>query len=359
MSKKILVFLLLAVFVFTGASCITTKKATETGPMGVFKSIDRGEKWTPAMAVPTAQGVKSLSTVKVYRMFDDPSDPNAYYLASRGQGLYYTYDNGDSWAAVPFFSGKFVYTAAVDPADKCTIYASDGAHIYKSEDCARTWNLMFTEERSGERLSSIDIDSSDGSIYGAEIGGDLLVSRDAGRSWQVIKRFTFALQDVFVDKQVPGRIYVASQRTHLYRSDDAAATWTDLREGFKKFNDSKVYYRLSVSKSQKDTIYWISKYGILRSVDAGATWTELKLLTPPGAVTIYGFAVNEKNPNEIYYTGTILGEGSSHVRSTFYKSVDGGATWVTQKLPTNTIPVVIKIHPVDDATLLMGFALLN
>ncbi len=359
MSKKILVFLLLVVFIFTGASCISSNKSTEVGPMGIFKSIDRGEEWTAAMALPTAQGVKSISSVKVYRIFDDPSDPNAFYLASRGQGLYYTYDNGDSWTAVSFFNGKFVYTAAVDPADKCTIYASDGAHIYKSEDCARTWNLMFTEERSGERVSSMDIDPSDGSIYSTEIGGDLLISRDGGRSWQVIKRFSFALQDVFIDKSVPGRIYIASQRSNMVRSDDSGATWIDLRDNFKKFNDSKVYYRLYVSKNQKDTLYWISKYGILRSNDAGVTWTELKLLTPPGAVTIYGFAVNEKNPNEIYYTGTILGENNSHVRSTFYKSVDGGATWVTQKLPTNTIPVVIKIHSVNDAMILMGFALLN
>jgi len=359
MFKKISVFLLLAVFLFTGASCISTKKATETGPMGVFKSVDRGDKWTAAMALPTAQGVKSISGVKTYRLFEDPGDPNAFYLASRGQGLYYTYDSGDSWSAVSFFNGKFVYTAAVDPADKCTIYASDGQHIYKSEDCTRTWNLMFTEERSGERVSSMDIDPSDGSIYAVEIGGDLLVSRDQGRSWQALKRFTTALQDVFIDKSVPGRIYVATQHAYLVRSDDAGANWTDLKDSFKKFNDSKVYYRMSVSKSQKDTIFWISKYGILRSTDAGTTWAELKLLTPPGAVTIYGFAINEKNPNEMYYTGTILGENNTHVRSTFYKSADGGATWVTQKLPTNTIPVVIKIHPTNDAMLFMGFALLN
>lgn len=359
MSKNIAIVCMLAALIFTGASCISTKKTTETGPMGVFRSADRGEKWNAVMAVPTAQGVKSLSGVKVYRLFEDPNDPNAFYLASRGQGLYYTYDSGDSWTSVSFMKDKFIYAMAVDPSDKCVVYASDGAHIYKTEDCSRSWVLMFTEERSGERVASMDIDPSDGVIYAAEIGGDLLASRDGGRSWQAIKRFAVSLQDVFVDKLAPGRLFVASQRSGLYLSSDAGTTWTDSKESMKAFNDSKIYYRMFLDKGQKDSVYWISKYGILHSEDAGITWKELKLLTPPGAVTIYGFAVNPKNRNEIYYTGTILGENQSHVRSTFYKSEDGGSTWVTQKLPTNTIPVSIKIHTADDAVILMGFALLN
>jgi hypothetical protein len=61
----------------------------------------------------------------------------------------------------------------------------------------------------------------------------------------------------------------------------------------------------------------------------------------------------------MYYTGTILGEKNVHVRSTFYKSVDGGKNWVTKKLPTNTIPVGLLINSEKDSIVSMGFAVLN
>lgn len=359
MYKKIVVLFVLASLTLSGASCISFNKSAAAGPMGTFRSLDKGESWQQIATYPTAGGVMNISGIKSYRLFEDPGDTNALYLTTRSQGLFYTYNNGDVWQSVPFFNGKFVYALAVDPKDKCTIYASDGTHIYKTEDCSRNWSLIFTEERTGERFVALDMDRNSGAIWGAELNGDILVSRDNGRSWTVIKRFGITLQDMVIDSRTPGRVYVASLKSGLYRTDDSGTTWIDLRDGMKNFGDSQTMYRIFLNPAQLNSLFWISKYGILRSDDGGTSWQELKLLTPPGAVTIYGFAVNPKNQNEIYYTGTILGEKNSHVRSTFYKSVDGGATWVTKKLPTNAIPYVIKIHPDNDSQLIMAFTLMN
>ena len=357
---KILSLLAVASLVFTGASCITFNSSTETGPMGTYRSADQGETWSQIAAYPTVKGLSSIAAAKVYKIFDDPSDPNAFYLGTRSQGLYYTYNSGDTWQFVPAMSGKFIYALAVDPSDKCTIYASDGTNIFKTEDCSRNWTTIFTEGRTTQQIRGLDIDPSDGSIWGIESKGDVMVSRDAGRSWTVVKRFDFDLQDLAVDKKQPGRVYVASLKKGLYRTDDNGVNWTDLRAGMKDFDDSMTFYRLYVNPSQDNSLFWISKYGIMRSDDAGATWKELKLLTPPGSVTIYAFATNPDNQKEIYYTGTVLGDDNvTHVRSTFYKSSDDGATWVTKKLPTNTIPVALKVHAKNTATLIMGFTVLK
>lgn len=357
--KNILLFATLACFIaLTGASCITTK--TQSKPVGVFRSENKGDKWEQVSILPTPQGVKSIAGVKVYRIFEDPSDPNAFYLGTRNQGLFYTYNNGDSWQSVDAMEGKFIYALAVDPKDKCNLFASDGSHIYKSTDCSRSWEMIFTEERPDQRFVSIGIDGEDSKIiYAAQLGGDVLMSRDGGGSWQTIKRFNFQLQDLIIDHKTPKRIYVASYRNGLYRSDDGGANWLDMNKGLESFQDSKVFYRIVLNPAQKDSFYWICKYGILRSDDSGVNWTDLKLLTPPGSVAIYGFAVSPKNQKEVYYTGTILGEKNQHVKSTFYKTSDGGLTWVTKKLPTNTIPVMIKVNPTKDNVLLMGFAVLD
>jgi photosystem II stability/assembly factor-like uncharacterized protein len=98
----------------------------------------------------------------------------------------------------------------------------------------------------------------------------------------------------------------------------------------------------------------VSPYGVLRSDDAGQNWKEVHLNTPPGAVNIYSFEVNPSNEQELYYTATVLGENGEHVRSTFYKSTNGGVSWATRKLPTASIPVSSYINP-KTGMLFLGF----
>lgn len=355
MKKIFTLFALVAGILLTGASCIQLG-GTPAGTMGVFRSNDKGDTWASASAVPTAQGVKSISGVNVFRLHTDPSDPNAIYLASRGQGLEYTYDYGASWRVVDVLGGKFIYGLAVDPANKCTIYVTDGANIYKTTDCSRTWKLIYSEQRPDQRFVSLAIDFGNSKlIYGGITGGDVLVSNDAGLSWRVVKRFGFELQFLATDPSTPKRLYAATQRNGLFRSDDGGENWIDLNTNLDKFNESKTFYRLVLNPGQKDSLFWISKYGVLRSDDAGQNWTELKLITPPGSVNIYAFAINPDNQKEIYYTGTILGEKSENIRSTFYKSVDGGNNWVTKKLPSSAVPTYLLINPLNSSQLMLGF----
>jgi len=360
--KKYFIFFttVLTFLMVTGAGCLQFGPTTVQGPMGTFQSIDKGETWKQIVAYPTASGVKSIAGVKVYRMHTDPSDPNAIYLTTRGQGLFYTYDNGQTWQFSAPMAGKFIYGLAVDPKDKCTVYASDGQHIFKTEDCLRSWQLVYTEERVGQHFVALAVDYGKSNIiYGAEIGGDVLISNDSGKSWRAIHRLGFQLQHLVADSFKPGRIYVASYENGLHRSDDSGANWIDLSAGINNFSDADQFYRLVMNYGKKDSLFWLSTYGILRSDDAGVTWTDLKLITPPGSVNIYGFDISAKNQNEMYYTGTILGEKSEHVRSTFYKTTDGGKNWITKKLPTNTIPVGILINPKDSNILTMSFTVLD
>lgn len=355
MRRSIIFFAIFTMLVLTGASCVSSSGST-SGPMGMYRSSDKGEAWSSISAFPSTKGVLSIAGLKVFRVYTDPSDPNAMYVTTRGQGLFYTYNNGDSWQSVTAMAGKFLYGLAVDPEDKCTIYVADESHIYKTDDCSRTWKMIYTEERTSERFVALAIDFKDNkSIYVAQLGGDILASRDAGKSWKTIKRFGFYLQQLIADPLTPGRLYLGTYRNGLYRSDDQGKTWSDLSYGEGVFSGGKEFYRLILNPAKKDNIYWLCKYGILYSEDAGLSWSDYKLLSPPGSVNIYAFAVNPKDPKQIYYTGTILGENNTHVRSTFYKSTDGGVNWVTKKLPTNTIPNAILIHPNDPNVLFMSF----
>lgn len=361
MQKTPLLLLALVVgLLTTGAGCLQFGASQTQGPMGMYQSADKGETWKQIAAVPTVAGVQSIAGIKVFRLHTDPSDPNAIYLASRGQGLFYSYDNGASWRGVPALAGRFIYGLAVNPKNKCNIFVSDGQHIFKTDDCLRTWKNVYSEERPDQRVVSLAVDFGiSTTVYAAELGGDILVSNNLGTSWRVTQRFGAQLQYLVADQFTPGRLYVAGYTSGIHRSDDSGATWKNMSAGLDSFTDANRFYRLTLNPGKKDSLFWVSKFGILRSDDAGATWTDLKLITPPGSVNIYAFDINAKNQNEMYYTGTILGDKNAHVRSTFYKTTDGGKNWVTKKLPSNTIPVSILINSEKDSVVSMGFSILD
>ncbi len=363
-----IIFGLAASLLLVGAGCIDFGGGKAAVTLGVFRSADKGETWVQTNALPTAAGVKRLSGVSVYRIFTDPSDTSALYLATRGQGLYYSYDRGDSWRSVPALQGKFIYSLSVDPANKCVIYATDGNNIFKTSDCSRSWSTVYLSQ-SGSRIAAIALDYfNKGNIFAGLEDGTILQSNNAGSSWRATTSTGGTLRELVADPQVPGRFYIAKASTGLLISNDNGQTWEDAAGELRNFSSGLTFYRLILDSTKKNSLYWLSKYGIFHTLDAGKTWRDLKLVTAPGTVDIYNFALNPKNTQELFYTGTIISGTSAADSLSFspppktsssklYKSVDGGATWFNRKLPTGAIPVNLLIYPDDPKVLFLGFTL--
>lgn len=356
MQKKILALtLFVSAIVFTGAGCLSLTQGEEpqtTGPGGIFLSLDKGETWKSSSVFPTVEGAKTLQGASVFQLVDDPSDPNTFYWASRGNGLFYTTDGAKSWqrAIAPLNTG-FMYAVAVHPKDHCTVFVSTGSNVYRSNDCLRSWSQVYREEKA-DSIQSIAVNPfSPLEVVMAKSSGDVLVSKDGGVAWQVLKRSAGAQWlMVSYDTNTEGRMYLVSQSKGLFRSDDNGTTWKDLSKPLKKYASALKYRSMHVYTSKKDVLYWISQYGILRSENAGESWVPFTLINSPGSVKIYGFAVNPQNEKEIFYTATI------GIRSTLYKSVDGGKNWIAKKLPSGQIPTKLRIEP-NSENLFLGFTI--
>jgi len=349
--------LALSAFLFMGQGCIgpsTSNDSLQTsGPAGVYISTDKGEAWQPLVSYPTSDGVQSLAGVSVYKIVPDPHDVQTLYWLSRGHGMFYTIDNGKTWQRVrgPLSDG-FVYDLAIHPQDPCTMYATNGTYIYKSEDCARTWEEVYRESRTDVSIRSIAFHQfAPYQIFAGANNGDVLISSDLGTSWALSKRFGKYITNILADTKNPERIYVATKANGIYRTDDAGETWKDISGGLNAYSGSKEYRRAFLHPTKENTLYWISTYGILLSEDAGDTWNPMSLITPPGSVQIYSFAINPQNDNEIYYTAT------TQTRSTFYRSIDGGQSWITRQLPTGQIPTVLYVHPTNASWVYAGFTI--
>ena len=363
---SVLIFFLAGI-ILTGQGCLGGGSAATNVATGMFRSDDKGETWKETNALPGAKAIKSLNNLKVYRFFTDPSDPDAVYVTTRSQGVYYSYDRGDTWHEIEPLSGKFIYSLSVDPKNKCILYATDGASIFKTIDCSRTWTTMYSEVRGNTEIESVAIDYANSQVVYAALNnlqdnsGDVLISSNAGDSWQIIKHITNTSVSLLVtDPLTPRRIYVVGTGTGagLFRSDDGGITWKDITAGLQKFPGNLDFHRLALHPGKKDTLFWISKYGILRSDDAGVTWTEYRLTISPGSADIYTFGINPQNDNELYFTATVAGQNDNGT-TRFYKSLDGGKNWSAKKLPTATVPVTLYLHPKEPNVLMLGFTTLK
>jgi photosystem II stability/assembly factor-like uncharacterized protein len=354
--KTLTKFFLLSLVIFaTGAGCVSfggsSQKPTTTGPAGWFLSKDAGETWKSIVLLPTADGVKSLSGVSVYSLVEDHNDSHALYWLSRDNGLYYSYDDGATWrqSVEPLNTG-FVYSIAIDPRNKCTIFATNGRQIFKTTDCNRSWKEIYREGQTARSIKYLAVNPfAPFELFALESNGVLLKSLNAGGSWQIGYDFKEPTEKIVFDYNKSGLAYVATKSNGLFRSSDAAATWTSLKDTLKPFPGATQYRRLYVYPTQGSQVYWVSKYGILVSKNAGNDWDSINLITPPGGSSIYSFSVNPKNEKELYYTSTV------GVRSTFYKTTDGGKNWVTRKLPSGQIPSALRVHPENTGWLYLGY----
>jgi len=342
--------ILLSVLVFTGQSCAIGGSENK-GPAGMFATPDKGETWSQINTVPNTAGNKNLAGVSVYKLEVDPQDHKALYWASREKGLFYTFDGGASWSqAGGQLSSGFVYGVAVHPAEKCTIYATNGRQLYKTADCSRSWEVVYTEVVSTDSIKDVAIDPfAPHGVYAILNSGNVLKSEDAGLNWRKLGNFSKGLAEIEFDSSREGLVYLASKKNGLLRSFDRGDTWENLNEKLDEYSGGLDFRRLYVYTGKANQIYWISKYGILFSKNAGDDWDILPLVSSPGTVSIYGFAVNPKNDQEIYYTATNSGF------STFYRSADGGNNWVSKKLPTQQLPTAMYVSPTNN--LYLGFTI--
>lgn len=345
------------VLVFAGQSCVSFGGSSDdstSGPAGMFVSTNQGEAWTQIAAMPTADGVVDVSSASVYEITADPQDPAALYWSTREKGLLYSYNNGKTWSRAPApLDTGFIYSVAVHPKEKCTLYVTEGQFIYKSNDCSRSWKEVYRETTPGASISSIAINIVDGveTIFFLKNSGKLVKSTDDGANWSVTGTFSSGIRSIVADPLQPGVLYVVHKTKGLYRSTDNGATWKTLDQGFKKYSGALNMRRFLLHPYKLDNIYWISDYGILLSEDGGTSWQPFDLLTDPGSVKIYGFAVNPKHDEEIYYTATV------GTRSTMYRTLDGGNTWTTKKLPSGQIPTAMYVNPEQTNLLYVGFTI--
>lgn len=349
-SKKVLFLLALAAIFISGCT-IKFGSSSTTAVAGVFKSFDKGNAWVQKNLFVYSGGAGNISGINVTSLTFDPQDNKAIYLTSDSQGLFYSYDGGDSWQKAGGVKNGAIASVAVDPRDKCTIYATFAGSILKSTDCNRSWSEVYIDTRNGKaNVTALAIDSfNNNMIYAGNSVGDVLKSINAGGEWQVLTRLNDSITKILIDPKNTKIVYAATKGKGIFKTQNGGADWLDLNTSLKSYSAALEYRSLVFDLSQPDSLLLVSKYGLLKTNDGGTTWTPIKLITPPASTEIYSIAINPQNSNEIYYS----------TATTFYKTTDGGQNWITKRLPSNATATYMTTDPNNPSILYMGMSNLS
>ena len=351
MTKKFKSLFLIALLALTLSGCTLsfgTDSSTGSGNTtdgGVFKSLNKGGNWAQQASILGINAKRSFIGIDILSLSLDPSDNKAIYAGSIENGLFYSYDGAEGWQVASGLGKASITNIAVDPADKCVIYATAVNKVFKSEDCSRTWNSVYFDNDLKAIVSSLVIDhSSSNNIFIGTSNGDVIKSSDFGASWRALDRLDSQVDKIVISPVSSKIMFAGTTAKGIFRSLSGGDKWEKLAEKLAAFDSSNRFRDLVIVKAEKAEVFLATNYGLLKSTDDGNTWSKIELLTAEEEAKIYSIAVNPGDVNEIYYT----------TATTFYHSSDGGKNWVSKKLPTSRAGAKLLLDPKNSAIIYLA-----
>ena len=311
-----------------------------------------------------------------------PSQPKTFYMGAASGGLFRTTDFGTTWVAitdgkVPLGSTGCVAVADSDPnviylgtgSDDVRSNVSTGRGMYKSTDGGQTWK--FAGLYNAGQIGSVRIHPANPDIAWVSAQGDAFKSNpdrgvfkttDGGQTWHKVLFVsdTVGAMDVELQPGNPSVVYAWTSRLErkpwtitsgsreggFYKSTDGGEHFTKITNGLPTELIGKA--NLAVTAANPNRIYALVEArpggGLYRSDDSGQSWT---LVNSQGSLIqrpFYYVALGADPTNaDVVYAGA---EG-------FFKSVDGGKTFVTFRTPHGDNHD-IWINPKDGQTMIQS-----
>jgi photosystem II stability/assembly factor-like uncharacterized protein len=281
---------------------------------GMWKSTNGGQSWRKTTAPDQLQSVSCIAQNTFAGKQDTwyygtgeghpsyrggsaagPLMTNAYY---RGDGLYKSTDNGESWSQVPStVSGTPTATDAFDfiyrlaTFEENGVYAATGAGLYRSTNGGDTWSHVLGEgltwdPQFGDKCVATDVTiADDGTIY-ASMGGITPyngIYRSAnGTEWENISPpdwpDTTGRTVITAAPSNPNAVFFFTEERDFVtklRKYTHGSGWTDLTANLPNGGDLQTFTGnmlvLAVKPDDENTLF-LGTTGMFRSKDGGSSF---------------------------------------------------------------------------------------
>ncbi len=261
-------------------------------------------------------------------------------------GVYRTANYGTDWvqpsvlnqgAKIGSIAGVGTVSSAFDPQDPDVMYVGTVQNgLLVTLDAGQSWQQA--RGLTTGQVEAIAVDPRDTCTVFVARANQLMKTTTCGRTWNQAyydPRTAQLYTTVVIDAMSPNVVYAGNADGDLLRSEDGGASWRVLYRADARIND------LVIDPRNRNILYVATNgAGLLKSTDAGATWIEIRseLDTYDGARRPLKIVLDAANSNIVYHVS----------RNGILRSEDGGTSWRALSLPTPPATTNIRafsIHP--------------
>jgi photosystem II stability/assembly factor-like uncharacterized protein len=194
---------------------------------GVFRSTDAGGSWQQISPADSKE-IHEVESLAV-----DPKNPDIVY-AGTWHLPWKTTDGGKNWKNIKqgVIDDSDVFSIIVDPETPSIIYASACSGIYKSYNGGALFKKIQGIPATARRTRVLRQDPVNSNTVYAGTTEGLYKTTDAGRTFQRMTGPDVIVNDVFVDPKNPERVLLATDRSGVLTSTDAAVSFKESNHGF-------------------------------------------------------------------------------------------------------------------------------
>ncbi|MFQ6031960.1 MAG: FlgD immunoglobulin-like domain containing protein, partial [Candidatus Zixiibacteriota bacterium] len=314
--------------------------------IGIERSLDGGKSWRRIYGF--GWFFKWLEM--------NPLNPRDIIAGGSATATVRTRDGGDSWHPIEYsyYFNLSNRSARFDPGDTSVIYVGTDINpweeyggLYKSVDGGQSWVDITNGIDGLISIEEIEVDPTDSdkiyiggyskAIAGQEFPANRTVYRsiDGGESWECINHGmkTVGVEDLAIVPHNPRVIYAGTHDRGVWKSTDGGESWQQVNNGLRN-----VMVRVLTYDEVKDVIYVGTYYGgIYKSTNGGESWIEISQGVT--GAWIDHVSINPLNPRTIYASGF----------GNLFKSTDGAETWhrLGGGIPDTTLIFNVAIDPID------------
>ena len=237
---------------------------------GVFRSEDGGVQWTQITPV------GSMDLHEVESIAIDPRDPRTVY-AGTWHLPWKTTDGGANWHNIKqgLIDDSDVFSIIINPVVPNIVYTSACSGIYRSDNGGELYHKIQGIPMTARRTRVLMLDpTSPNTVYAGTTEG-LYKTLDGGATFRRMTGPDVIVNDVYVDPKNPQHVLLATDRSGVLESDDAAATFKASNGGFSQRQVASVLVDAKTPQTILVGVVNDKSYGgVFISHDGGASWSQ-------------------------------------------------------------------------------------